>query len=450
MKACLPNFIADQFLPYQLRWLADAELFKIGLWARQTGKDFTCAAEAVLDCVVRPKTHWLIIACGERQALESLQKVRDWVAAIDLAGRSFSALLDSGAEMSATEVRFANGSRITALPAKPETVRGYSANIILTEFAFQDDPEAIWRAVFPSVTSELRGGPKKLRIISTPNGQGNMFHDLWLNSKLFSKHRVTIHDAKAAGLPLDLERLRAGLFNGEAWTQEYECEFIDKSCVLLPYELIESCESAEATETSSPDLLSKLGGELFVGIDFGRKQDLTGCWVLQRMGNMLWTREVLVLERMPTPEQFAILRERVSRARRVCIDYTGAGIGLGDLLARDFGEVKPGHAAGRVELCNFTAALKQELFPKLRAAFERGQLRIPRSSAIREDLHGIHRITTNNGHLVYRASNSADGHSDRCTALALAVRAAESAPPSACASSVGPGYLSGITRARIC
>ncbi|HEV8544313.1 MAG TPA: terminase family protein [Verrucomicrobiae bacterium] len=471
MKACLPNFIADRFLLYQLRWLADPELFKIGLWARQTGKDFTCAAEAVFDCAARAKAHWLIIACGERQALESLQKVRDWVAAIDLAGRSFSPMLESGAEMSATEVRFANGSRITALPAKPETVRGYSANVILTEFAFHDDPEAIWRAVFPTVTNELCGGPKKLRIISTPNGQGNMFHDLWLNSKLFSKHRVTIHDAKAAGLPLDLERLRAGLFEAEAWTQEYECEFIDKSCVLLPYELIESCESAEAMETNSPDWLSRLssmGGELFVGIDFGRKQDLTACWVLQRVGTSstpsptghFITREVLVLERMPTPEQFEILRERVSRARRVCVDYTGAGIGLGDLLAREFGEYRPlspsdgerarARGTGKVELCPFTAALKQELFPKLRAAFERGQVRIPRSSAIREDLHGIHRITTNNGQFVYRASNSADGHSDRCTALALALRAAESRPPATCASSVGPGYRSGIGRARIC
>ena len=29
-------------------------------------------------------------------------------------------------------------------------------------------PEAIWRAIFPSVTNPLSGGPKKLRIITTP------------------------------------------------------------------------------------------------------------------------------------------------------------------------------------------------------------------------------------------------------------------------------------------
>ena len=38
-------------LPYQERWLADNSRFKIGIWARQTGKTFACALEAVDDCI---------------------------------------------------------------------------------------------------------------------------------------------------------------------------------------------------------------------------------------------------------------------------------------------------------------------------------------------------------------------------------------------------------------
>ena len=76
-------------------------------------------------------------------------------------------------------------------------------------------------------------------------------------------------------------------------------------------------------------------------------------------------------------------------------------IGLGDLLAREFGSGAVGATythrvgaaaramAGKVELCNLTAGLKNELFPSLRAAFERGIIAIPSSAAIREDLHGI-------------------------------------------------------------
>ena len=426
----------ESFFRYQRRWLDDPARFKIGLWARQTGKDYTCAAEAVFDCTERPKTHWVIVAAGERQAMESLEKAREWAQKVKADWRERSG-----------EIRFGNGSRITALPGKPETIRGYSANVILTEFAFHDDPPAIWRAVFPMVTNSLRGGEKKLRVITTPNGQGNFFHQMWLNeSGGFTKHRVTIHEAKAEGLPINIEALRNGLGDGEAWAQEYECEFLDGSTVLLPYELIEECEAEEATESSTPQLLSEAHGEVFAGIDFGRKHDLTVCWLIEKVAPLMYvTREVLVLEKMPTPAQFEVLRPRVARARRVCVDYTGAGVGLGDLLVQEFGSAGKGvkftHGLAftgwsKIELCQFSGNLKQEIFPLLRAAFERGLIRIPRSTAIREDLHAMHKVVTQCGQVSYRATHSADGHSDRCTALALALRAAEQAPKVTLAGSV--------------
>ena len=71
-----PRFL-NMFLPYQRAWLNDPHQFKIGLWARQTGKDYTCAAEAAFDCITRSRQHWLIVACGERQAIESLLKAKE-------------------------------------------------------------------------------------------------------------------------------------------------------------------------------------------------------------------------------------------------------------------------------------------------------------------------------------------------------------------------------------
>jgi hypothetical protein len=32
-----------------------------------------------------------------------------------------------------------------------------------------------------------------------------LFHELWTNSKIFSRHRVTIHDAVAQKIPLDIQ-----------------------------------------------------------------------------------------------------------------------------------------------------------------------------------------------------------------------------------------------------
>jgi phage FluMu gp28-like protein len=442
------TFLENYFLPYQRRWLADPHPFKIGLWSRQSGKDFTCAAEAAIDALLDPGTHWVILACGERQAAESLQKVRQW---LELAYYETQCMPEMEMRCGATEIRLANSSRITALPACAETIRGYSANVILTEFAFHPDAEEIWRAVFPTVSNPMRNGQKKLRVISTPSGHGNFFHDLWLNAPGFSKHKVTIHDAIADGLPLDLQQLREGIHNPEAWAQEYECEFLDQSSALLAANLIQSCESPEAVEHSTAELLSGLSGELFLGIDFGRKHDLTVCWMLERLGSQLWTREILVLDRASTPLQFEQIKPRAARARHVCLDYTGGGIGLGDLLAADFGEYKggSGFAGGKIELCQFTAALKEELFPKMRASFERGAVRIPPSAAIREDLRGIHRVLSSSGRIQYRAANTADGHSDRATALALALRAAEQHGPSASASSVGRSFRTSLARSRI-
>lgn len=413
---------------YQRKWLQDRSRFKVGMWARQTGKDFTAAGEAVLDCCANPGTTWVVLACGERQALESLAKAKDWAEAVRLKIEHCQEYkLSREALLTAAEIKWSNGSRFIALPAKPATMRGYSANVILTEFAFHDDPEGIWKAIFPTISNPLRGGHKRLHVISTPNGFTNKFFELWMKST-FSKHKVTIHDAVRDGLMIDLRELRESIGSEEGWAQEYECEFLDRVAVLLPYELIQACESEQASENSTPLALSMGEGEFFVGIDFGRKNDLTVCWTFERLGEELWTREVLALEKMSTPEQLEILKPRVQRARVACVDYTGAGVGLGDYLARQFGEWQPEGRGGKVELCHFTSALKGELFPRLRAAFERKEVKIPVSRAIREDLHGVHRMTTPWGGVTYRASRNADGHSDRCTALALALRAAHALP----------------------
>ncbi len=486
-----------QLLPYQKQFLADPARFKIGLWARQTGKDFTCTCEAVLDCLRTPKTTWLIVAAGERQALESLEKARDWAEAFGRPIDEFSRpSANTRARASSAQIKWSNGSRILALPANPGTIRGYSANLILTEFAFHEDPEGVWRAIYPSISNPLRGGVKKLRIISTPNGYNNKFADLWLNTSLphppppgtlvpasppaapapastqgasphpaspqptlhlYHRSKTTIHDAVAAGLPLDLEQLRCGLGDDQAWQQEYLCEFADNSTVLFPYHLLEPCESPLASESASPQSLSAsaLPGHpdaplLYAGVDFARKNHLTVCWIIERVTltpgapPVCLTREVLTLQDLSTPEQIQLLLPRLQRCQRLCVDYTGPGIGFGDCLLAELRDAS-GRGAGpgrpfrykvthnarppsRLELCTFTSAFKAELFPRLRHALEARELLIPASRDIREDLHSIYRTVTHSGQILYRAFSTPDGHADRTTALALALRAVQTDP----------------------
>jgi phage FluMu gp28-like protein len=482
MKTKLEAIAELKLLPYQSAFAANKSRFKIGLWARQTGKDHTATAEAVADCYRNPGTTWIIVAASERQALESLAKAKDWAGALKLQIEDYTEAAANVpyavARTGSTEIKWSNGSRLIALPANPSTIRGYSANLILTEFAFHENPDAIWRAIYPAISNPLRGGVKKLRIISTPNGLNNKFAQIWkanteTDAPIFHAKKITIHDAIRGGLPLNAEELQSALNDPEAWAQEYLCEFMDNSTVLLPYDLIETCESELATECSSLESLSASaipGGQrpqLYAGIDFARKNHLTVCWIVEKLPqsnpvnpvhpvqnsssplpllspvkSSFLTREVLCLRNMSTPDQIAQLLPRLKLCQHTALDYTGPGIGLGDYLIKQLGY--------KLELCAFTSSLKAELFPRLAAAFESRELLIPIARDIREDLHSIYRTVTNSGNILYRAHATPDGHSDRSTALALAVRAAQTARPHPAPVSVGRGnpFLADRNRSR--
>ena len=420
----------SQVLQYGLEYWHDRSRFKALNASRQTGKDFNSEGEAAEDCHMNPKHMWMIAAPSERQSLDSQDQQKLWAEAFGLViedeniqreGIHGETLLKSA------EILYNNGSKSVAVPGRPDTVRGKSANVLLTEFDFFDDPLATWRAILPSITNPLRGGEKKIRIVSTPNGKGRMldkiFNEEAKGKMVWSRHLVTIYHAVLMGLPVNLEEIRAAMDDDEGFAQEYECRFLDGSNVLLPYDVIQLAESFDATEAWS---LASAGTQhqTFLGIDFGRTNDPTVCWTLQRVGDILWTREVLVLKSVSTPDQERILNDRIAAASRVCFDYTGPGIGLGDYMVEKHKQWKPEeHKFGKIQLCTFTVQFKRLLFPRLRRTFEAPtKLRIPVSRAIREDLHQMQQVI-HNGEYNYWSPRTREGHSDRCTALALALEA---------------------------
>lgn len=414
-------------LEYQFAWREDKSRFKAGLMSRQSGKDFSSESEAAEDCHARAKTEWMIAAPSERQALDSLEQGKTWAEAFDLKIHDYEEKREGDSEtlLKSAEIIFSNGSRMRAVPGKPSTVRGRSANLLLTEFDFFEQPAETWRAVLPSITNPLRGGEKKVRLITTPNGIGSAMNKIWTKADTdkmrWSRHVVTIYHAVLMGLPVDIEELRQAFDDADGFAQEFLCQFLDVATVLLPYELIAGCESIEASEVIEPEYwLTKSAFPVDLGIDFGRKKDLTVSWAAEKISDLQVTKEVLCLQKMSTPDQLEVLRPRIKKARKVCLDYTGPGIGLGDLMVKEFGEWNPKeHKYGKVELCTMTNAFKLQIFPNLRVAMEKRNHRIPISRVIREDLHSINRIVTPAGAISYRAPHTADGHADRGTALAL-------------------------------
>jgi phage FluMu gp28-like protein len=197
------------------------------------------------------KENQIILSRGERQAKEFIsESVAPHVRSIGEAARYYCRPME-GMSIYKHEVEFADGSRIIALPANPDTARSYEANIVLDEFAFHIDARAIYQAIAPSIA---RG--YTLEIISTPNGQQGVYYDLAKEAGLvdgaaksnrFSAHKTSVFDAIADGCldrhghPLKAEDLRADCLDEEMWLQEYCCQFISIASQWIPPELFERC-----------------------------------------------------------------------------------------------------------------------------------------------------------------------------------------------------------------
>lgn len=408
-------------LPYQRRWVEDTSRFKIWLAARQIGKSFGATLEPVLDAAER-RTLWVFLSAGERQAAELAEKARTHLEAIQIAAEEMRSTFfdEDGDPHKQLELRLPNGSRLIFLPANPSTARGYSGNVVLDEFAFHKDSRAIWAALFPTIT---RSSSYKLRIMSTPNGKSNMFYRLWEGAErlgkngVWSHHRTDIHQAVAEGLPVDVDELREGLADPEAWAQEFELEFLEEASAYLSYELIAACEDPQASVDALLEEIDPQLGDLYLGFDVGRQRDLSVIWLLQQVGDVSWTRKVVELHKTSFAAQREVLYGLLPRVRRACFDATGLGMQLAEEAKQRFGQV---------EAVTFTAAVKSDLATTLRRAFEDRSLRIPIADAIREDLHSVRRVVTASGNVRFDAERDAGSHADRFWALALAKHAQSS------------------------
>ncbi len=418
--------------PYQMRWLSDAARFKIGMFARQTGKTFTATLEIVLDCLEAEaagrRARWVILSRGERQAKEAMDEgVKRHLSAVKAAFQALEYPFDP--QTKALEVALPGGSRITALPANPDTARGFSASVLLDEFAFHADSRKIWQALFPVISAG-----HKLRVVSTPNGKGNKFYELMTATDLdavWSRHVCDIHRAVAEGLPRDIEELKAGIRDADAWAQEYELHWLDEASAWLPYELIDACESDEcvlgplssivAADRSASGTGDRPVATTFVGVDIAARNDLFVIWVAEAVGDVLWTREIIARQRISFAEQDALLAEVFARYRvvRCAMDQTGMG-------EKPVEDARRRHGANRVEGVLFTGPAKLELATVGKEAFEDRKIRIPKGqTAARADLHKLQKITTATGAPRFVAESDASGHADRAWACFLMLYAAK-------------------------
>lgn len=418
----------EYFLPYQMKWLNDKSKIKIWEKSRRIGATYVQSFEDVQDCINKKVPAVWFSSADESAAKEYIDYCEKWVKFFHAVAKSRGEqIIDSDKDIKAFVIEFKNGTKIHALSSNPKAFRSKGGKVVLDEFAFHNNPDELWKAARPCITW---GYP--LRILSTHNGQNCLYYkfiDQVVKGKLnWSHHKTPIQLAVDEGL-VDkilqrkttqeerdawIQNEKDNCFDEYTWLQEYCCIAVDEACAFLPYDLISTCELDDILRP-----LSEIKNDMFIGMDVGRKKDLTVIWVLEKLENILYTRSVIELIKMPFHKQEEVLSEVLSCKpfRRCCPDSTGIGMQLSENAQIKFGKY-------RVEPIMFTNRVKEELAYCLRTHFEDRTVFIPKQHEIREDLHSIRRITTTANNIRFDADRSDNGHADRFWALALALHAA--------------------------
>jgi phage FluMu gp28-like protein len=416
------------FLDYQAKWIKDDSQLKLMEKSRQIGLSWSTAFAAVERTALQAARNdqW-VSSRDDLQARLFIEDCKMWARIFGMAAKDLGEqVLDPQTRLTAYVIEFANGKRIHSMSSNPDAQAGKRGGRILDEFALHPDPRKLWSIAYPGITW---GG--NMELISTHRGSHNFFNELVRevrekrNPKNISLHRVTLQDALDQGflyrlqqmLPPDAEQqvmteaqyfdfVRKGCADEESFRQEYMCDPSDDDAAFLEYELITNCEYPAGT-----DWQKRSTGPLYAGVD------LTVLWVLERLGDVLYTRHVECMYRMRKSDQEKIIWPWLDLCDRSSQDATGLGIGWADDAQDKYGEQ-------RVEAVTFTPKVKEALAYPVRSRMEDRTLRIPYDPEIRADLRQVSKQTTAAGNIRFTAERTPDGHADRFWALALALHAA--------------------------
>lgn len=345
---CVLRF-GDVARDYQRALLADPADRIVVLKSRQIGISQTVAFLAAKEALDGGTALW--ISRNGEQASLSLDYV--YTALNDCPRPAYVA-------ENAQSLELANGGKVITQPATRSAGRGIAATlVIIDEMAWQQYARLIYTAVLPTLATT--GG--RLIVLSTPQGQGNLFHELWEAAQQegspWSAHFLPwqVHpDWDAAWA----EARRAEM--GEtAFAQEHDCDFARSGAAVFEPAHIEALWRL-------PDFRDPVAGHKYVSAwDIARKQDAFVGFTFDISTSPF---QVVAYERhlrLPYPDQATAIEARHKR-------YPGRTVvesnGVGDPLIQFLGI--------RVEEFQTTALTKRNAIDALQLLVQRRELISPR------------------------------------------------------------------------
>ena len=317
--------------------------------------------------------------------------------------------------------------RIIGLSSAPRQFRSKGRPgdaAIVDEAAFVNNLEEVLKSVLA-----FRIWRGVIHILSTHNGESNPFNrlcrDVEKGVQPGSIHTITFNDALADGLA---ERVLE--VSGEDVTPEAIAAYIEDvrntyrhnaeeelDCIpaagagaWLSWGDIRGCQHKDA---GLPEQWQ--GNPCYLAVDVARRTHLWVCVVLEPVGDVLWLREISILQN----QKFSFQRAEVRRlkekyhAARIGVDQTGMGENFYEDLEEE-------HGKHRVTGFLFGVGVKHSLATSLLECMEDRKLRIPSDDDLELDLHSVKRApTTGAAPRLIADGSQTDGHADRFWALAI-------------------------------
>jgi len=451
-------------LPYQQAWVADESQVIVSEKSRRVGLSWAEAAKSTLKAAAADGVDTWYIGYNKDMSEEFILDCAFWAKHYGMAASAMEEIVlkDEDRDILAFRIRFASGFRITALSSRPSNLRGKQGRVIIDEAAFHDNLGELLKAAFALL---IWGGT--VSIISTHNGVDNPFNDLIeeirAGKKPYKLHRITFDEAIEQGLCK-----RVFLATGRAWSlaaqaqwaeeiraiyrpndaEELDCipsqsggaymsralieSRMDASLPVLRMTCPENFELQSDTDRQSfvvdwiEENLEQLVADLpksersYYGMDFARNGDLSVIApLIEDSGLRRRVPFLIELRNVPFKQQEQLLFwlvDRLSRFGAGAHDARGNGQYLAEVAMMKYGSTM-------IHQVMLALEWYRENMPKMKAAFEDGEITIPKDADVLDDLRAIQVVkgvpkVPDNGHT--KGNDGGQRHGDAAVAICLA------------------------------
>ena len=309
------------------------------------------------------------------------------------------------------KVMFSNGARVMSVPAGDGTAgRGFSVKgaLLIDEAGYIPHLEDLLQGIAPTLTVCKDA---QLVLASTPSGRNHPFYKLWCqaleNDEWFAS-KVTINDAIAQGLEVDLEQLHKLVPDPIAFATEYLAEFAAQSSEFIDLELLDFVDEIPALQTK------------WLGVDIGSNHDKSAFCTIGEANGELYVQDIEILSKAEYVHQQAKIVDLNSKNH-----YTGGYIdacGLGGPLAE---YVNKSPNCSKIKGFFTTGTNKPKHYERLRSKIFERKIHFSKSlkTVLMLEFSKLTKIVNDKGVATYIAARDEDGHCDRTSALVLALQA---------------------------